>query len=90
MTPVPRTLFDAMRHAAEMGHRTAAPERYRWNALWWHLYAKVSACPGEALLYCRNLLGLRRDMLARPNHFARLRPPGMTDYQRSQVKEIEA
>lgn len=68
-------------HAAEMARRTAPPESYRWNAVWWHLESKRRyPTMAEALQYSRNMLNLRRDMLARPEHY-RQKPKNLTDWQ---------
>jgi hypothetical protein len=81
MSASPLTIGEAQMHAAEMGWRAAPPEQYRWRALWWHLESKRRYPSAAASLqYSRNLLDLRRDMLARPEHYAKKRTD-LTDWQ---------
>lgn len=66
--------------AGERSHNTPPPERYRWQAVWWHLESRRSANPSESLRYARNQLRLARAMEADPRHFAR-KPADRTDWQ---------
>lgn len=78
---VPPTLTEAQMHAAAMARKLPPPERYRWHAIWWHLDSKVHRpSAASSLEYASNLLRLRRDMLARPEHYRR-KPDHLTDYQ---------
>lgn len=80
----PLTIGEAQMHAAEMGRRSPPPECYRWRAVWWHLESKRRYPSAPASLqYSRNMLGLRRDMIARQEHFRR-KPRELTDWQWSQ------
>ncbi len=55
-----------------MGWKVPPPERYRWHAIWWHLESKRGYPSAPASLqYASNQLALRRDMLARPDYYAR-------------------
>lgn len=81
---IPVTLSDAQAHAAAMGHRVPPPECYLWRAFWWHMESNRGYPSSVASLqYGDNLLALRRDMLARPEHYRR-KPQDVTDYQWSQ------
>lgn len=82
---IPVTLGDAQAHAAAMGRSVPAPECYLWRAFWWHMESNRGYPSSAASLqYGNNLMDLRRDMLARPDHYRR-KPAGMTDWLWMQI-----
>ncbi|WP_313350174.1 hypothetical protein [Paracoccus sp. (in: a-proteobacteria)] len=56
----------------------AAPEHYRWIAVWWRLSALESQIPEQYREYARGQMALTADMERRPQHY-KTKPAGQTD-----------
>ena len=76
----PQTMTDLQIKAGAKARLLPPPEKYMWEAVWWHLDARNVAYPEQHLSYARSQLRLAKDMADRPQHYRR-KPRDLTDWQ---------